>query len=178
MCLVRECWTGLHEMGYGLAFEFTYIDKDTYSASAKDIEMAPPLYVNREAGDLESEKAVSSKPVSFGYQSPMLMVFLRYMVCSDLLRYLFGRQEYLSSQHQSLVYNDYHEGIVDCEFLKKEFQLPPIHRTLSKLAGALVFQSVGSIEPFENPSDTRKLESSSYHALGACLRPYNAFLRR
>ncbi|GJQ90453.1 hypothetical protein Tco_0001592 [Tanacetum coccineum] len=36
---------------------------------------------------------------------------------------------------------------------------------------------VGSIEPFENPSDTRKLESSSYHALGACLRPYNAFLR-
>ncbi|GJQ93123.1 hypothetical protein Tco_0004262 [Tanacetum coccineum] len=28
---------------------------------------------------------------------------------------------------------------------------------------------VGSIEPFENPSDTRKLESSSYHALGACL---------
>ncbi|GJW38490.1 reverse transcriptase domain-containing protein [Tanacetum coccineum] len=36
----------------------------------------------------------------------------------------------------------------------------------------------GSIEPFENPSDTRKLESSSYHALGACLRPYNAFLRR
>ncbi|GJX67957.1 hypothetical protein Tco_0303684 [Tanacetum coccineum] len=24
----------------------------------------------------------------------------------------------------------------------------------------------------------RKLESSSYHALGACLRPYNAFLRR
>ncbi|GKC84362.1 hypothetical protein Tco_1140079, partial [Tanacetum coccineum] len=37
---------------------------------------------------------------------------------------------------------------------------------------------VGSIEPFENPLDTRKLESSSYHALGACLRPYNAFLRR
>ncbi|GJY17772.1 hypothetical protein Tco_0389263 [Tanacetum coccineum] len=37
---------------------------------------------------------------------------------------------------------------------------------------------VGSIEPFENPLDIRKLESSSYHALGACLRPYNAFLRR
>ncbi|GJW30691.1 hypothetical protein Tco_0047566 [Tanacetum coccineum] len=42
----------------------------------------------------------------------------------------------------------------------------------------LVMNRVGSIEPFENPSDTRKLESSSYHALGACLRPYNAFLRR
>ncbi|GJV20349.1 hypothetical protein Tco_1369369 [Tanacetum coccineum] len=39
-------------------------------------------------------------------------------------------------------------------------------------------QIIGSIEPFENPLDTRKLESSSYHALGACLRPYNAFLRR
>ncbi|GJU67534.1 hypothetical protein Tco_1253793 [Tanacetum coccineum] len=37
---------------------------------------------------------------------------------------------------------------------------------------------VRSIEPFENPLDTRKLESSSYHAFGACLRPYNAFLRR
>ncbi|GJR82886.1 hypothetical protein Tco_0153671 [Tanacetum coccineum] len=33
----------------------------------------------------------------------------------------------------------------------------------------LVMNRVGSIEPFENPSDTRKLESSSYHALGACL---------
>ncbi|GJR28570.1 hypothetical protein Tco_1104802 [Tanacetum coccineum] len=42
----------------------------------------------------------------------------------------------------------------------------------------LVMNRVGSIEPFENPLDTRKLESSSYHALGACLRPYNAFLRR
>ncbi|GJY40278.1 hypothetical protein Tco_0427548 [Tanacetum coccineum] len=29
----------------------------------------------------------------------------------------------------------------------------------------LVMNRVGSIEPFENPSDTRKLESSSYHAL-------------
>ncbi|GKA34819.1 hypothetical protein Tco_0721248 [Tanacetum coccineum] len=56
------------------------------------------------------EKAVSSKPVSFEYQSPILMVFLR----------------------------------------------------------------VGSIEPFKNPLDTRKLESSSYHALGACLSPYKS----
>ncbi|GKA10693.1 hypothetical protein Tco_0690126 [Tanacetum coccineum] len=40
----------------------------------------------------------------------------------------------------------------------------------------LVMNRVGSIEHFENPSDTRKLESSSYHALGACLRPYNAFI--
>ncbi|GKF11806.1 hypothetical protein Tco_0049732 [Tanacetum coccineum] len=36
---------------------------------------------------------------------------------------------------------------------------------------------VGSIEHFENPLDTKKLESSSYHALGACLSPYKAFLR-
>ncbi|GJY65878.1 putative reverse transcriptase domain-containing protein [Tanacetum coccineum] len=42
----------------------------------------------------------------------------------------------------------------------------------------LVMNRVGSIEPFENPLDTRKLESSSYHALGVGLRPYNAFLRR
>ncbi|GJY87110.1 hypothetical protein Tco_0501738 [Tanacetum coccineum] len=35
---------------------------------------------------------------------------------------------------------------------------------------------VGSIEPFENPLDTRKLESSSYHALGACFETINAFL--
>ncbi|GKA84083.1 hypothetical protein Tco_0805678 [Tanacetum coccineum] len=42
----------------------------------------------------------------------------------------------------------------------------------------LVMNRVGSIEPFENPLDTKKLESSSYHTLGACLSPYNAFLRR
>ncbi|GKF72154.1 hypothetical protein Tco_0208268, partial [Tanacetum coccineum] len=41
----------------------------------------------------------------------------------------------------------------------------------------LFINRVGSIEPFKNPSDTRKLESSSYHALSAFLRPYNAFLR-
>ncbi|GJU46897.1 hypothetical protein Tco_1204163 [Tanacetum coccineum] len=40
----------------------------------------------------------------------------------------------------------------------------------------LVMNIVGSIEPLENPLDTRKLESSSYHALGACLSPYTAFL--
>ncbi|GJY86479.1 hypothetical protein Tco_0500505 [Tanacetum coccineum] len=39
----------------------------------------------------------------------------------------------------------------------------------------LFMNRVGSIEPFENPLDTRNLESSSYHALGACLSPYNAF---
>ncbi|GJR08692.1 hypothetical protein Tco_0791344 [Tanacetum coccineum] len=38
MCLVRECWTGLHEMAMA-AFESQYIDKDTYSASAVDIEV-------------------------------------------------------------------------------------------------------------------------------------------
>nr|GEU66586.1 retrovirus-related Pol polyprotein from transposon TNT 1-94 [Tanacetum cinerariifolium] len=38
MCLVRECWTGLHEMDMA-AFESQYIDKDTYSAFAKDIEV-------------------------------------------------------------------------------------------------------------------------------------------
>ncbi|GJR11948.1 hypothetical protein Tco_0794600 [Tanacetum coccineum] len=42
----------------------------------------------------------------------------------------------------------------------------------------LVMNRVGSIEPLENPLDTRKLESSSDHAFGACLSPYNAFLRR
>ncbi|GJT09300.1 hypothetical protein Tco_0856342 [Tanacetum coccineum] len=36
----------------------------------------------------------------------------------------------------------------------------------------LVMNKVGSIKPFENPLDTKKLESSSYHAFGACLRPY------
>ncbi|GKF46731.1 hypothetical protein Tco_0136533, partial [Tanacetum coccineum] len=38
MCLVWECWTGLHEMAMD-AFEPQYIDKDTYSASAEDIEV-------------------------------------------------------------------------------------------------------------------------------------------
>nr|GEY03433.1 hypothetical protein [Tanacetum cinerariifolium] len=33
-----ECWTGLYEMAMA-AFESQYIDKDTYSASAKDIEV-------------------------------------------------------------------------------------------------------------------------------------------
>ncbi|GJU95764.1 hypothetical protein Tco_1320520 [Tanacetum coccineum] len=30
---------------------------------------------------------------------------------------------------------------------------------------------IGSIEPLEKPLDTRNLESSSYHALEACLSP-------
>ncbi|GKD16749.1 hypothetical protein Tco_1205907 [Tanacetum coccineum] len=38
MCLVRECWTGLHEMTMA-ACESQYIDKDTYSASAEDIKV-------------------------------------------------------------------------------------------------------------------------------------------
>ncbi|GJT01011.1 hypothetical protein Tco_0822180 [Tanacetum coccineum] len=42
----------------------------------------------------------------------------------------------------------------------------------------LVMNKVGSVDPLENPLDTRKLESSSYHALGACLSPYNTFLRQ
>nr|GEW62518.1 hypothetical protein [Tanacetum cinerariifolium] len=33
-----ECWTGMHEMAMA-AFESQYIDKDTYSASAKDIKV-------------------------------------------------------------------------------------------------------------------------------------------
>ncbi|GJT16665.1 hypothetical protein Tco_0875371 [Tanacetum coccineum] len=118
-----------------------HADKDTYSASAEDIEvqscflddqltnlspprncMPPdvPRYVNRDippppapARVTESEKAVSSKPCP-SIPGPMFNGVLR----------------------------------------------------------------VGSIEPLENPLDTRKLESSSYHALGACLRPYNAFFRR
>nr|GEY31753.1 integrase, catalytic region, zinc finger, CCHC-type, peptidase aspartic, catalytic [Tanacetum cinerariifolium] len=38
MCLVRECWTELHEMAMA-AFKSQYIDKDTYLASTEDIEM-------------------------------------------------------------------------------------------------------------------------------------------
>ncbi|GKD16820.1 hypothetical protein Tco_1205978 [Tanacetum coccineum] len=38
MCLVRECWTRLHEMAMA-AFESQRIDKDTYSASAEDIKV-------------------------------------------------------------------------------------------------------------------------------------------
>nr|GEX96790.1 hypothetical protein [Tanacetum cinerariifolium] len=37
MCLVREYWIGLHEMAMA-AFESQYIDKDTYSDFAEDIE--------------------------------------------------------------------------------------------------------------------------------------------
>ncbi|GJS16828.1 hypothetical protein Tco_0411300 [Tanacetum coccineum] len=42
MCLVRECWTRLHEMAMA-AFESQYIDKDTYLASAKDIKNVADL---------------------------------------------------------------------------------------------------------------------------------------
>ncbi|GKD92149.1 hypothetical protein Tco_1371986 [Tanacetum coccineum] len=38
MCFVRECWTGLHEIAMA-ACESQYIDRDTYSASAIDIEV-------------------------------------------------------------------------------------------------------------------------------------------
>ncbi|GJU54296.1 hypothetical protein Tco_1228010 [Tanacetum coccineum] len=38
MYLERECWTGLHEMAMD-TFELQYIDRDTYSASAEDIEV-------------------------------------------------------------------------------------------------------------------------------------------
>ncbi|GJR44375.1 hypothetical protein Tco_1312478 [Tanacetum coccineum] len=87
MCLVRECWTGLHEMAMA-AFESQYIDKDTYSASAEDIEVQSCF--------LDDQLTNLSPP--------------RNLYAPDVL--------------------------------------------------------------------LRKLESSSYHALGACLRPYNAFLRR
>ncbi|GKB18641.1 hypothetical protein Tco_0852564, partial [Tanacetum coccineum] len=60
------------------------------------------------------------------------------------------------------------------DVLLRESSLSPRDQNMEKG----IMNRVGSIEPFENPSDTRKLESSSYHALGACLRPYNAFLRR
>ncbi|GJY70976.1 hypothetical protein Tco_0474679 [Tanacetum coccineum] len=93
----REYWTGLHEMAMA-AFESQYIDKDTYSASAKDIEVQSCF--------LDDQLTNLSPPRNF-------------------------------------------------------------------------MNKVGSIEPFENPLDTRKLESSSYHALGACLRrPYTHSCRR
>ncbi|GJV85274.1 hypothetical protein Tco_1525172 [Tanacetum coccineum] len=37
---------------------------------------------------------------------------------------------------------------------------------------------LGQLLPLVKPLDIRKLESSSYHALGACFNPYKAFLRR
>ncbi|GKE84218.1 hypothetical protein Tco_1557960 [Tanacetum coccineum] len=74
------------------------LDNATYSASADDIAVQscffdiqltnlsprnciPPeviLQVSRHPAWSASEKAVSSKPESFGYQSPMLMVPLKY----------------------------------------------------------------------------------------------------
>ncbi|GJX47040.1 hypothetical protein Tco_0272230, partial [Tanacetum coccineum] len=72
MCLVRECWTRLHEMAM-VAFESQYIDKDTYLASAEDIEVQSCFLDDQLTNLSPSEKAVSSKPVSFGYQRPMLM---------------------------------------------------------------------------------------------------------
>ncbi|GJT03566.1 hypothetical protein Tco_0824735 [Tanacetum coccineum] len=54
--------------------------------------------------------------------------------------------------------------------IDKEFLNPLMAGSLPKTICAKVStESVGI---------PRKLESSSYHALGACLRPYNAFLRR
>ncbi|GJX08512.1 hypothetical protein Tco_0196444 [Tanacetum coccineum] len=41
----------------------------------------------------------------------------------------------------------------------------------------LVSLRVGSLEPFENSWDTRKLESSSYHAPWCLFETFNAFLR-
>ncbi|GKB63288.1 putative ribonuclease H-like domain-containing protein [Tanacetum coccineum] len=72
------------------------------------------------------------------------------------------------------------------DLLTKRFDVTRISMDLrmdrcsaGKFYSYMVFMNkVGSVEPFENPLDSRKLESSSYHALGACLRPYNAFLRR
>nr|GEW48048.1 integrase, catalytic region, zinc finger, CCHC-type, peptidase aspartic, catalytic [Tanacetum cinerariifolium] len=65
--------------------------------------------------------------------------------------------------------NDIVVGLLKLKFIKD-------HLCSSKLKE--IMNRVGSIEPFENPLDIRKLESSSYHALGACLSPYNAFLKR
>ncbi|GKG19973.1 hypothetical protein Tco_0379774, partial [Tanacetum coccineum] len=73
-----ECWTGLHEMAM-VAFESHYIDKDTYSTSAEDIEVQS-CFLDDQLTNLSPPrncKAVSSKPVSFGYQRPMLMESLR-----------------------------------------------------------------------------------------------------
>ncbi|GKB53500.1 hypothetical protein Tco_0904253 [Tanacetum coccineum] len=104
--------TGLHEMSMA-AFESQYIDRDTYSTSAEDIEvqsyflddlltnLSPPrncmppdvlFHESRHPVSSESEKSISWKLVSFGYQSSMLMVFLsllvvKYMSAPTMLRY-------------------------------------------------------------------------------------------
>ncbi|GKA20878.1 hypothetical protein Tco_0700867 [Tanacetum coccineum] len=46
----------------------------------------------------------------------------------------------------------------------------------NKSCPAFRVKSVGSTAPLEKCCEMRKLDSMSYHARGACLRPYRAFL--
>nr|GEX68951.1 hypothetical protein [Tanacetum cinerariifolium] len=54
-----KCWTGLHEMAMA-AFKSQYIDKDTYSASAKDIQVKSPW------GNVAGRKKMRSKKAKLG----------------------------------------------------------------------------------------------------------------
>ncbi|GJU87290.1 hypothetical protein Tco_1294836 [Tanacetum coccineum] len=121
-----------------------YIDKDTYSAFAEDIEVQSSRMIR-------SEKAVSSKRCLRHTRGTHVMESLRYMSAPTILRYFV-----------------WSTGV----------PLKSASRCFVALVLPMLHMRVGSIEPFENPLDTRKLESSSYHALGACLSPYKAFLRR
>ncbi|GJY04788.1 hypothetical protein Tco_0370728 [Tanacetum coccineum] len=58
--------------------------------------------------------------------------------------------------------------------LKRVSSNPVVHQILE--SHIMVYLRVRSIEPLENPLDTKKLESSLYHALGACRPLRNAVL--
>ncbi|GKE20787.1 hypothetical protein Tco_1432299, partial [Tanacetum coccineum] len=60
----------------------------------------------------------------------------------------------------------------------REMLVDEINQLQDQSSSCFVMNKVRSIEPLENPLDTRKLESSPYHARGDCLSLYNAFLRR
>ncbi|GJW06031.1 hypothetical protein Tco_1568454 [Tanacetum coccineum] len=63
MCFVRECWTGLHEIAMA-ACESQYIDRDTYSASAVDIEQFwATTKVKTVNGEVQIQALVDKKKV-------------------------------------------------------------------------------------------------------------------
>ncbi|GKF52447.1 hypothetical protein Tco_0159357, partial [Tanacetum coccineum] len=86
MCLVRECCTGLHEIAMAdynamylasaddIAVQSCFFDIQLTNLSPRNC--IPPkvlLRVSIHPAWSACEKAVSSKPEYFGYQSPMLM---------------------------------------------------------------------------------------------------------
>nr|GEW79273.1 hypothetical protein [Tanacetum cinerariifolium] len=143
------------------------------------------------------DMATKSKGESFGYQRPKRGFPFKYLkILLTALRFIFQSLQFCWSQTSHTKSSDeilkpfnrkgFSKQTGLHEMAMAAFESQYIDRdTYSTSAKDIEVQScffddqlTSLSPPLVNPLDSRNLESSSYHALGACLRPYNAFLSR